>query len=463
MRQALAVLLSGQVQAQALVLKRPPGKAFAFVEFPSVELAKKVVEAAARRGGGGLKVGGRTLNVGWAKEKEAAPSAPSAYCPPSSQTLSGFVKAGSGEQAAAVASARPSEIVYERELVPPTADSKVLFIGGLPLAVAIVPLQALAAQAVPLNGQSLSTPQDSGKPAEPAAETSLSAVSPADPSTDPAADSSDVPATEAELGIEGVSTEKLLVDILNGICRGEETASDHPPAAEAAEAASSASSAASTATSSEDSFVVKVNRIPGKTFAFVEMDSYESAMRVVSRSIKENFKLLGKVLTIGWAKGDPNLHDVVRSRYMPPPMSDSRVLFVGQLSSEADDDAVRELLAGQGVGRADIVAIRRPAGKDYAFVELSSAELAHTTMRRLCEEERGKSTQMFVVSMLLNLFGGCYIVVAGRRVSVGWAKGKPADANNSSADCWFCLASPSLKVWPAEVTVVYWSGDCKVL
>ena len=38
------------------------------------------------------------------------------------------------------------------------------------------------------------------------------------------------------------------------------------------------------------------------------------------------------------------------------------------------------------------------------------------------------------------------LVIAERRLSFGWAKGRPADADASSADCWFCLASPSLKV-----------------
>lgn len=45
--------------------------------------------------------------------------------------------------------------------------------------------------------------------------------------------------------------------------------------------------------------------------------------------------------------------------------------------------------------------------------------------------------------------GNSAVMLQGGALTFGWAKGRPADreAGNSHAmDCWFCLASPSVKV-----------------
>ena len=327
------------------------------MELPSVDAATKVIESTSRRGGGGLRIGKRTLHIGWAKEKEAEKEAPSAYAPPGAAgAMSGFVRAGNGEigedrkERSTGEKANSAEIVYERELIPPTSDSKVLFIGGLPMAVATVPLQQSSDQPPP--------PSDSAPTSQP----------------------TEIPPSSDDPAITPANTVEMLVtDLLNKICRGDEIKKED-----------NSDESGSSIAELNSSFVVKVNRIPGKTFAFVEMDGYDSAMLVISKSIKENFRLLGRVLTIGWAKSDPNLHNLERSGYVPPPTADSRVLFVGQLSvEEADENALRALIRDVTSDESSIVAIRRPQGKDYAFVEFSSPSAAQSAMHLLCEQERG--------------------------------------------------------------------------
>ena len=335
------------------------------MELPSVDAAKKVVESTARRGGGGLRVGRRTLHIGWAKEKEPEKEEPSPYTQPvQGGAMAGFVRAGTGNVKSEDKSGRPNgerassaDIVYERELVPPTSDSKILFIGGLPMAVAIVPLQ-------PPSSDPTASTQPTGDP----------------PSNDGANTNQDS------------SVETLVADLLNKICRGDEIKRE-VTGDESGGPATTDTNTDNNATTTTATFVVKVNRIPGKTFAFVEMDGYDSAMLVISKSIKENFRLLGKVLTIGWAKADPILHKVERSGYMPPPTEDSRVLFVGQLSvEESDENVLRVMIIDVTSDESSIVSIRRPKGKDYAFVEFSSASAAQSAMHLLCEEERGDTT-----------------------------------------------------------------------
>jgi RNA recognition motif-containing protein len=103
----VAVFLEG-VKA----VRRPPGKAFAFAEFYEHADAKKVVDSAARMG---FSVNGRTLTVGWAnvkvKEERVGPG-------------------GGGGMGGGMVKLERQER-QERQLVPPSEDAKVLFVGGL--------------------------------------------------------------------------------------------------------------------------------------------------------------------------------------------------------------------------------------------------------------------------------------------------------------------------------------------
>lgn len=379
LRQAIASQL--KINGSALTVKRPQGKSFAFVDFPSHDFARRLVEMVARKGGGGMPFQGRTLTVGWATEKGKEQPLTG-----SSTVLSGFVRQGqgavtgggngngNGAQSGESTDADVYQVVefaHEREIIPPTSDSKVLFIGGLPL---------LAAR----------------------------------PSSGTATSDEELDATAAAAK-QSEAIEVQLMALLNKICSGEESTGDGD----------------NSSLSDGQQFVVKVNRVPGKTFAFVEMDGYDSAMKVISASIKANYRLFGKAITIGWSKGEASAQSYEKPRHTLPPAPDCKVIYVGNLPSDASEESLEAWIqdaetVGQSQTRpVEIVAIRRPEGKDFAFVEMKSPGQAQAVMRRLSSEER---------------------FLQGKKVTIGWAKGKPVDQAANASECWFCLASPSLKV-----------------
>lgn len=282
-------------------VKRPPGKAFAFVEFVSHDAARSVVESSARRG---TVVQGRTLTVGWAKEKESQPTS---------------------EDGAFGAN-------IERQLVPPSEDAKTLFIGGL---------GQFDANAV-----------------------------------------ADVPADVSPF-------QHALNQLLPG--------------------------------------VVSVNKPTGKSYAFVDFESYDAAMAVVTKSINEPraMVLQGAPLVIGWAKGDVHTADGKLRLMLEPPSSTSQVLFVGNLPADATEEAVSALFTG-----CKVLTVKRPEGRDYAFVEFATPADAQKGMAL------SASTELSLSDCVLQ---------------VGWAKGQAADKSNQSAECWFCLASPVVKVCSSPV------------
>ena len=47
---------------------------------------------------------------------------------------------------------------------------------------------------------------------------------------------------------------------------------------------------------------VEVRKVPGKSYAFVEFDSFTSAETVCTQSVQTPYVLEGKSLTIGWGK-----------------------------------------------------------------------------------------------------------------------------------------------------------------
>jgi RNA recognition motif-containing protein len=280
-------------------IRRPPGKAFAFVEFVSHEAAKNVVDQAARRG---LNVQGRTLTVGWAKGKEEDGRA-----------------GGENDRAAA----------QEPQLVPPSEDAKTLFIAGLT-----------------------------------AFDASPDAVQP-----------------------EGTDEHPLKI-ALDKLFPG----------------------------------VVSVNKPAGKSYAFVEFENYDAAMAVVTKSIQEprSLTLQGTALVIGWAKGDGASGESRSRLVLDPPSATSQVLFVGNIPADATEEQISGLFPG-----CNITAVKRPQGREYAFVEFTTPADAQQAM---------------------SLSAGGEMQMGEHVLLVGWAKGRAAEKSDQSSECWFCLASAVVKV-----------------
>jgi len=285
-------------------VKRPPGKAFAFVEFVSHEAAKKCVEESARRG---LSIQGRTLTVGWGKERE-----------PQNRTHG-------GEQGGVYGPGGDEHAVIERQLVPPSEDSKTLFVAGL--------------------GH-----------------------------FDPT----------AEVVVEG-----------SGLTPIHSALSKLFPG------------------------VVSVDQPKGKSYAFVEFENYDAAMAVITQSISEprSMVLQATPLVIGWAKGEHATGPGADRLLLEAPSATSKVLFVGHLPLTATSEQLTALFTDCGT-----ISVKRPEGRDYAFLEFANTNEAQKAMKL------GQ------------------LVLEDQELLVGWAKGRAAERSTQSAECWFCLASPVVKV-----------------
>ena len=288
------------------------GKTYAFVEFEDHTVANKVVESSLRKS---FELNGRSLTVGWTS-KEVDSATTQRYA----SNVPGFISGSRNP----MANTTKETHTLNRDLNPPSADSKKLFIGGLP-----------------------------------------------------ASDNNDV----------------------------------------------------STNIKSMFSGVVDVVIVQGRNFAFVEFESFDLAKVVVDKSISDPINYIdGQPLTIGWASRDIDGADEgnKKRRYLelnqPTPLT--KTLYIGGLATSITDKEIEGLFTAKTVEF-----VRRPEGKDFAFIEFITPEGAVEAM------EKSTSTPM---------------LLQGQDVSMGWARGKSADkpiaSSSHSADCWFCLASPSIKL-----------------
>lgn len=273
-------------------VRRPSGKGFAFVDFASHDAAKRVYDHANRNG---LTVRGRQLTVGWATNTD---------------------KKGEGTQSD---EALFSTLMRERVLVPPTEDSKTLYVGNLP---------------------------------------------------------------HCDLEQQHEIKEELVKLFPK---------------------------------------VANVLFPSNKTFAFLDFESYADAMEALSSTLTHQISLKGRPIVVGWSR-----HGGAKAAsHAHPPDPDCKVLFVGNLDGKVTDEDIRKLWSS-----VTVESIRRPAGRDYAFVEFSSPADAQQAMETICSED---------------------VILNDQQLKFGWAKGKPAAQSDESKECWFCLASPMLKVSRIDV------------
>lgn len=171
--------------------------------------------------------------------------------------------------------------------------------------------------------------------------------------------------------------------------------------------------------------VVDVILVAGRNFAFVEFESFDLAKEVVEKSTKDAITYIdGQKLNIGWASNDDDNSKKRRYLELNQPTPQTKTLYIGGLASNVTDKEIEELFASKTVEF-----VRRPEGKDFAFIEFVTPEGAVEAMDKAAS-----------MPMLLQ----------GQDLEMGWARGKSADrpigASSHSADCWFCLASPSIKL-----------------
>ena len=251
---------------------------------------------------------------------------------------------------------------------------------------------------------------------------------------------------------------------------------------------------------------ISVRRPDGKNFGFAEFESHAAALRIVEESVKRAVLMGGRPITIGWAAAskDPNKSKEAPAapagHVLPPPPAavsdntqplseDCKVLFLGNLPPDVPIQVpgVPLLFASITNTFIGVKAFRRVPNKRYAFVEFSShgeAQFAFDYARKqgpikITGAKRGSPTQAGAdgkVPAIVDLSG-----LEEYEISVSWTTTVNATANpvvnnfirklprssydagayappslrrnpiapgptgDHAADCWFCLASPTVK------------------
>lgn len=156
------------------------------------------------------------------------------------------------------------------------------------------------------------------------------------------------------------------------------------------------------------------------------------------------------------------------------PDKDCKTLFLGNVPPEASDkqllglmDQVTKALKIRPEEEAGGAEVRHPEGKQFAFLTFTSHEVTAEIMAARsttnCQSEnvpewKDKSTDT-TPSSTQTLVGAVKLCIADRDLTLGWAKGKGADrrpnasnggkktgaTDDHTADCWFCLASGNLR------------------
>ena len=166
----------------------------------------------------------------------------------------------------------------------------------------------------------------------------------------------------------------------------------------------------------------------GKNYAFLEVESHDMANELIKQALvaPSAFTFKGSQLAVSWGKRKGDGSGLVssgtsRSASKPNMSHPSNTLFVGGLPGDMQAEIAEQKLRNQ---IKDIVSIRIPEGRNFAFVELA------------CEADAIK-----VVEGLTDM----PLSIAGKELSVGYAKGKSAANSSHAGECWFCLASESVK------------------
>jgi hypothetical protein len=222
--------------------------------------------------------------------------------------------------------------------------------------------------------------------------------------------------------------------------------------------------------------VISYRQPSGKSFAFVEFESPENALKVIQISQETppaGVMIHGHPVTVGWA-ADSNQSSSSRAAssvtpygpsgassgsssgmatataMAPPPSLDCKTLYVGglplcdeppglPLDSSSSEPKLREDLKQLFSGCHDI---RRIPQKSFAFLEFETHLQAAQAM--LTYAQRSDAFQLTDATN------------QRRKLSLGWSKSESQSVSTSSGsgngngpqnnDCWFCLASPNVKV-----------------
>lgn len=215
-----------------------------------------------------------------------------------------------------------------------------------------------------------------------------------------------------------------------------------------------------------DSDIVSVKMAGGKPYAFVELHDIRVAERVygscsANNSLfpgSETLVINGRSISVGYGKGQGSSSAPYPPHFSQgrgsgsnrshsgtvldaPPSDSAKTLFLGGLPPHTTVEEIRGIFSS--ISSSCISAVHVPEGKSFAFVEFDSQQSAVLAIQSSEVVHQDPTSGSEVRGYRLG----------GAVVGVGWAKGRSRDAEDASRpdshsqDCWFCLASPSAKVY----------------
>jgi hypothetical protein len=489
-------------------IKQPKGKGYAFIEFPSFQEANSVYQNA-ESNGGNINAFGRNLTVGWSSAPVSSSSSSSFSASNSDnnsslsqQRLTG--KRKDREEGNSSFSSGPSNhqnrnsnnntnnnrvSVYLQSLnesvltSPPNDTSCVLYVGNIP---SIVPSSASAAP-------SLLTPSAY----EELVKGKLEVLFPSAVTINYKFSFYHYAFVEFKSHEEAKQILKEFYHSYQNYCQKLLTAVAPPPPPPPAPplTAPPVTSEVPSSTTEESTEPDQRQSKESLPYSAQEQQQQQQSQYVeVDRQLLKSALFLLKYhinsqpLILRWSKGSGSSSSVDSAAHekkdIIPNNSwsllnehpyDCKVLFVGNVPTSAvtavtaaaapEEDNARSSssfdlkeylsshysLSSELLGPQCLLSLRHPEGKDYAFLEFSSSQQALDVMRYLLTahhellKKEGRNNNKGTSD------GGEEKESEEMKkrfhyLKFGWAKGKAADKQTQSEDCWFCLASPTVKV-----------------
>ena len=171
---------------------------------------------------------------------------------------------------------------------------------------------------------------------------------------------------------------------------------------------------------------VKCRHDEGNNYAFIQMKDHEAADRCLKEYLVNNaaFTFKGNTLIVAWGKSSAHINKQQKAVDLNT-KTPSNTLYIGNLPAGMEtitlQTQLQNLLSLHHDGIEDI---KIPEGKCFAFV----------TMRSEVE-----------ATMVINSIHDFPLSLSGQKLGVGYAKGKAAASSSHVGECWFCLASKSVK------------------
>jgi hypothetical protein len=214
-------------------------------------------------------------------------------------------------------------------------------------------------------------------------------------------------------------------------------------------------------------------------YCFMEFESHELAGSILAHSLNEPsvYSLSDHLLIVKWSTKGRNLSDMSSNSQskqnasgsgdiiLPPwellqqQPNECRVMFIGNIPETVktgedlinflrEEYAFNDFEKAGNARAAPIESVHKPEGREYGFITFSSVQVAYHAMQHCISAVYDNYNRQLSEQNAQDTGSSSEAPksIVTRWLRFGWAKGRGADREKQSEDCWFCLASPTVKV-----------------